>query len=124
MDATMTYRNVEYHPRRNLVPLMVLMAVLMITVAYGAHALEKHGSDAQAVRQCMENNDPLEMWTKMTDGRVFWVCLLDDGRFGIMITDGNKEVTSFVYRASKGLKVKLSQVEFYLRNNVGALRVK
>jgi hypothetical protein len=123
METTMTYRNVEYHPRRNLVPLMVL-AVLMIAVAYGAHALEKHGEDAQAVRQCMENNDPLEMWTKLTDGRVFWVCRLEDGRFGIMITDGNKEVTSFVYRASKGLKVKLSQVEYYLRNNVGALRVR
>jgi hypothetical protein len=129
METTMTYHNVEYHPRRPILVPMILLVVLAFVVSiYSVHATAKHGADAEAVRRCLENGDPLQVWVKMSDGRVFQVCRLQDGRYGVQICtgdcEGSREITSFIYRASKGLKVKLSQVEYYLRNNVGALRIK
>jgi hypothetical protein len=120
---TMTYRNVEYHPASIIILLVVVLAAA--ACLYCEHAVKAHGADAVKVRECLENNDPLQQWVSMRDGRVFLVCALEDGRFGIQIRDETeqREITSFIYRASKGMRVRLSQVENYLRNNVGALRV-
>jgi hypothetical protein len=117
----------------NLKPLLLLFLAGVILLSgilinqyvltYSAHAEVKHGDDARAVRHCLEQQDPLQVWVDAATGRVFNVCQLQDGRFGIQICDGTRECTSFIYRASKGLKVKLSQVENYLRNNVGAWKV-
>jgi hypothetical protein len=108
-----------------MIPLLMLalagLAMFVVSV-YSEHATAKHGDDADAVRQCLRDYDPLQVWVKMTDGRMFQVCQLQDGRFGIQICDGTHECTSFIFRASKGLRVKLSQVEQYLRN-IGAERI-
>lgn len=98
---------------RYIVPLLILMAVII----YGQHAVAKHGQDAVLVRQCMENKGPMQMWV-MPDGRVENICRLDDGRIGIMVTDGFHEVTSFI----KNKMTRLSQVEQYLRN-LGGMKV-
>ena len=127
MEATCNYKPM------NLKPLLLIFLASVIVfsgilinpyvLTYSAHAETKHGDDAWAVRHCLEQQDPLQVWVHAATGRVFNVCQLQDGRFGIQICDGTRECTSFIYRASKGLKVKLSQVENYLRNNVGAWKV-
>lgn len=121
---TMTYKNVDYHSPLKPLIFLAIIVLAASACAYGVHAVEKHGHDAAAVRHCLENNDPLQKWVKMTDGRVFLVCLLEDGRFGVQIRTEfeEREITSYIFRASKGVKVKLCQLEQYLRN-VGALRV-
>jgi putative hemolysin len=98
-----------------------MLVVLFAVITYGAHAVTKHGTDADAVRECMENDGPMQVWVK-PDGRVMNICKLPDGRFGVMVTDGTREITSFIYRAGKGCKTILAQVENYLRN-MGAQRI-
>jgi hypothetical protein len=98
---------------RYIVPLLILMAVII----YGIHAVEKHGQDAILVRQCMENDGPVQIWV-MPDGRVENICRMNDGRWGIMVTDGFHEVTSFI----KNKMTRLSQIEQYLRN-LGGMKV-
>ena len=74
----------------------------------------------EAVRQCLNDNDPLATWVKMTDGRIIHVCKLDSGKYGIQIRDssGRREISSFVKEKLK----TLSQVNRYLEN-IGAVFV-
>ena len=130
METTLTYPSKPMSLKPVLLILVlagtILISGMLVTqyvLTYSAHAVERHGNDAWEVRRCLENNDPLQVWTSMKDSRVFNVCKLPDGRFGIQICDGTKECTSFIYRASKGLKVKLEQVENYLKN-AGAIQIK
>lgn len=127
MEATCNYKPMNLKPLLLLfLAGVILLSGILINqyvLTYSAHAEVKHGDDARAVRHCLEQQDPLQVWVDAATGRVFNVCQLQDGRFGIQICDGTRECTSFIYRASKGLKVKLSQVENYLRNNVGAWKV-
>jgi hypothetical protein len=97
--------------------LLGMMVIVFAVIIYGQHATARHGQDADLVRQCMEDQGPTAIWV-MPDGRVENVCKLADGRWGIMVTDGFHEVTSFI----KSKMTRLSQVEQYLRN-MGAMRV-
>ena len=130
METTMQMNYRSSHKVPSLLPVLMLTALVVFSsvvvyssvVIYNQHAEIKHGDEALAVRKCLENNDPLQTWVKMLDGRVFKVCLLPTGQFGIQICEGIKECTSFIFRESKGLRVKLEQVERYLRN-IGAERI-
>lgn len=82
-----------------------------------AHAVVKHGEDANMVRRCMEEKGPVETWVK-PDGREINVCKIADGIYVIMVSDGTREITSFI----KAKMSRLSQIEQYLRN-MGAERI-
>ena len=107
--------------RRNSNPLLIILilvaAVVWVVVTYGAHATAIHGADAVRVRECMENNGPYQVWVK-PDGRVVNVCLIEPGVWGLMITDGTREVTSFIKNKMKSIL----DVERYLRN-MGAWKI-
>lgn len=76
------------------------------------HALERHGNEAVMVKQCLDQNGPLQIW-QQPNGRVAKVCQLDNGQYGILIEDANgNNITAFVKNKSRTLQ----QVMQYLRN--------
>lgn len=99
---------------------------LICSIICCEHATKKHGSDADLVRQCMEEKGPMQVWKK-PDGRFANVCQISERVFGIMITDKlvtNKmgknvhEVTSYI----KENMSKFSEVRAYLER-MGAVRI-
>lgn len=82
------------------------------------HATKKHGADAVLVRQCMDQKGPIEIYQK-PDGRLVNVCQIADKQFGIMITEGKYEVTSYI----KEKMTRLSQVRKYIES-MGAKPIK
>lgn len=121
MEATLTsYRSSSMKIPPSLVLFTIAMAVLFASYCvYNAHAVARHGSDAEAVRKCLQDNDPYQTWVK-PDGRVIHLCHLPDGRWGVQIRDssGIHEITSLI----KNKMSKLSQVEQWL-HNMGAERI-
>lgn len=84
---------------------------IIVAINYCNHAIARHGEDAILVRKCMAEKGPIQVWQK-PDGRVVNVCEVESGVFGLMITDGIHEVTSFI----KEKMTRLEQVEQYLKN--------
>ena len=99
-------------PSRKPLAILALMAIALAAIVYGTHALERHGTDAEAVRRCIENGGTLETWTNPQTWRQADICRLPDGRFGIMISRFEREVTSF----TKDKLRRLEQVRHYLAN--------
>jgi hypothetical protein len=104
---------------RTFNPAPLLLAALLLAVIYGTHAVARHGTEADMVRECVERGGTIQRWAYHDNSRIISVCQLDDGRFGIMITERLKEVTSFVKNRMRDIK----QVEQYLINR-GAFRIK
>jgi hypothetical protein len=74
----------------------IVLAVLVLTiVAYGAHALERHGEYAQRIRQCLEQKPPDIIMHNPFTGRDALCVKMPDGKFGVQIVEEGKEVTSF-----------------------------
>lgn len=98
---------------------ILIMASAIAASSYSQHATVKHGDDAEAVRQCMNERGPVAHLYSSTNGRHYFVCQLDEALFGIsvMVKDGMqwREITSF----SKSKMHTLEQVIKYL-NNSGA----
>jgi hypothetical protein len=71
-------------------------------VIYGAHAADRHGDDALAIRRCLERNGPYQVWYDRRAGRWFFLCRLPDGRWGTWIAEKISgvfhEVTAYVKR--------------------------
>ena len=83
------------YPKRNpLVPALVCALIVMAALTYTSHAILQHGTQAEAVRKCLEQRPPLMQLQNPLTGRIAKVCPLRD-HFGIMITEGDREVTSF-----------------------------
>jgi hypothetical protein len=104
---------------RTFNPLPLLLAALLLAVLYGSHAIDRHGAEADMVRECVERGGTIQRWAYHDNSRIISVCQLDDGRFGLMITERLREVTSYV----KNRMTRLEQVEQYLINR-GAFRIK
>ena len=77
----------------------------------GAHAVQRHGEDALAVRECLDRQGQIELWFNPATGRHARVCQLQD-KFGIQIVRADKEITSFIKEKMK----RLDQVHTYLVN--------
>ena len=81
-----------------------------------SHGELKHGTQALTVRQCIDQNGPLQVWQNPANGRQARICELAPGLFGIQIIENNngkwQELTSFV----KSKMDKISQVMQYLSN--------
>jgi hypothetical protein len=96
---------------------LLLLAALLLAVIYGTHAVARHGTEADAVRECMSSNGPIQRWRYPDNNRIVSVCQLPDGKFGIQVTERLREVTSYI----KNRMSRLEQVETYLRNR-GAVK--
>lgn len=86
--------------------------LLLAAMLYGTHAIERHGEDALAVRECVERGGGIELWYNPETMRQAEVCLMPDGKFGVQVSRFNREVTSFV----KDKLQRIDQVHVYLRN--------
>ena len=65
---------------------LALGLVLAINVQPSQHAVERHGTDALAIRNCLDSNGPTEVWRHKTEKDKFIeICQLDDGRWGMRI---------------------------------------
>jgi len=107
--------------------LRILLIVIMLALAsifalskidnfnfinYNGHAVERHGSEAENVRKCLENFGGIHMFYNPYTNRFAEICFLDTGKFGIQITEEENEVTSFIKNKMRTLK----QVINYLEN--------
>jgi hypothetical protein len=78
---------------------IILLAVLIalaagIGVALSTHAVARHGSDARAIRKCIEQNGPQQVWRDREDN-FFKLCVLpEDGRIGVQIVKRAAENSS------------------------------
>ena len=78
------------------------------------HAEAKHGTEAVAVKDCLINRGTYATWVNPTNHRIANVCQLEDGRFGVDITEANSNpVTTFI----KNKMNEWQQVAQYLRNS-------
>lgn len=63
------------------------------------HATAKHGMDAVLIRKCLNENGPWQVW-HAKDGRFFFLCQIQDGRWGFQSARKSggvwDELTSFV----------------------------
>jgi len=97
---------------------IILLAVLPITVDLSlSHAAERHSiSGVEAIRKCLKDNGPMQIWINPDTGRRAFVCKLPSGQFGIQIIQkvgGEwKEITAFV----KDKVSNIGQVMRYLTN--------
>lgn len=91
------------------VALIILAALVFYAVTfapvYHQHAIVRHGTDAELVRKCLEDNGPVQQWRKNDSSRYHKLCILPDGRIGDQIVqlddDGVwHEITSFVRQES------------------------
>jgi putative hemolysin len=64
--------------------------VLLIAVATAPHAINRHGNEALAIRNCLDKNGP-EMTFRQRDGSFLLFCRLPDNRLGMQIVDKAKE---------------------------------
>jgi hypothetical protein len=94
------------------------------TVIEYEHAIIGHNAEAIAVRDCLRQSGPFQVWQK-PDGRFVRLCNLPDGKFGIQICQADyngeecfHEVTAFI----KNKFTKLEQLIKYLEN-IGASKV-
>ncbi len=88
----------------NLKPLL-LLALLTIAVLWGAHAVARHGDEAQQVRSALSCNGPSEVWRFRSWRRqkqAIVTCELPDGRWGLSIIErvwyGLKERSSYIVK--------------------------
>lgn len=99
-------------PLGTLAGILVAGLMLFAAITYSAHAIERHGSAAVRVRQCLNDKPPLETWTNPVTGRNAHVCQVDKGLFGIQIEKDGNEITSFIKEKMRTIE----QVRKYLTN--------
>lgn len=87
--------------------ILAALAIYAVTFApvYHSHAVVRHGTDAELVRKCLEDQGPVQQWQKLDSTRYHKLCILPDGRIGDQIVqlDDNgvwHEITSFVRQES------------------------
>lgn len=99
-----TYTN--YKPPWLLLFIAAILVTLAVVTQLNFHALLRHGSDAEQVRQNCNNGHEVTRGFA-PDGKIFRVCLIEPEKYGIQVLikniDGTfREITSFIYRKEKG----------------------
>jgi hypothetical protein len=84
-----------------LVYVAVLLATQTPKVVNNAHSVEKHGLDAQRIQSCINSNGPEMVYKdKFEPDKFYFLCQLDDGRWGMQVNVCDSgdicEKTSFV----------------------------
>jgi hypothetical protein len=73
-------------------------------IQYQPHAVEKHGSDALAIRKCLDDKGGADEIWRSFDKKTFYLwCHLTDGRWGFMAI-----VQDAIDRLSFGMRAPLS----------------
>ena len=111
MEATMTYNR---PPNIGKWLCLTALAVIVCAVAVqlGFHALMQHGDDVEQINKCFSNKGdyipPLQALNVLN--KRYRICKLDDNQFGIRAEILEEktwiELTSFVYRKSRGSTFK------------------
>lgn len=81
-------------------------------MAWGTHAVLRHGDGALMARECLEQKGPVATLNNPATNRTAQVCQVDDETFAVVVTEGGREITSFV----KEKMHRLDQVLRYLQN--------
>ena len=77
-----------------------------------SHAIERHGTQALAVYDCLSRKGAYQTWTNPTTGRRANLCQTEDGKWGAQIVDAaDREITAFVNRCKE-----FGDFAQYLRN--------
>jgi hypothetical protein len=121
----MTTITVEYK-KPNLTLVFILVIVLVAIIAFAtlgtskSHAVEKHGTKADLVRQCIDRGDDVLGVYQHSEDKQKELCLVKLGEklYGIQIRANKpggrvEEITAFV----KEKLTKLEQVKNYIRNS-------
>jgi len=100
--------------------------LLAIKVAPQPHAVEKHGSDAVAIRKSCDEKDPYQTW-RNKDGETFYqICQLPDDRWGIraIIKQDGKwvEKTAFVPDGDGSLQSVIKYLSNFATRYSGTLK--
>jgi hypothetical protein len=91
--------------------LLIILAIALISVTYGAHAIARHGMEARVARECAERPDYIFHNPQLN--RWGYVCMTTSGKWGVVIlSETGKEITSFI----KNKLNKLSDVIRYMQN--------
>lgn len=79
--------------------IIVLVATALPAIEHSRHATDRHGFDAEYIRQCLDKSGPQIVFRDKA-GMYFLLCQLPDGRWGAELTrklsDGWHEVTAYV----------------------------
>lgn len=102
----MTSTTLAYQPTPRFPWLLLAGLVLLAAVIFGAHAVAKHGSDAEAVRRACNNGGEIERWQALENPRKFYrLCQTPGGLVGLQIIEctarGPRERSAFVPDASQ-----------------------
>lgn len=108
---------------RWIIFLLILAGILFMSINYATaenfnfinynnHAVEKHGTEAELVRKCLNDFGGVHMFYNPNTQRFAEICFMESGKFGIQITEEENEVTSFIKNKMSTLK----QVITYLKN--------
>ena len=120
----MTLSKLFFTPRGWLVLALMLALLYFLyaaivsqpAVVYGTHAVIRHGTEAEAVREAIQCGQTFGQMFNPANKHSATICQLDDGRYGVQICaqDGGKlcEITSFLKNKMKTLE----QVRNYLQN--------
>jgi hypothetical protein len=89
--------------------MLLAIAAAILLATYGPvivqqHAVDRHGADAVAIRDCLQQNGAYQTWFDKQAGTFYFLCQLADGRWGFQaavedIVNGVKalvEKTAFV----------------------------
>ena len=71
--------------RRNLFPFWILAIILLVAaiIVVHSHAVSRHCTDAEAIRKCLNDKGPYQVWKAIDDNTFYRICQLDDSRWGL-----------------------------------------
>jgi len=83
------------------------------TYTLNQHAMDRHSEKAERVVQCLNQKGSMADLFNPITGRTAHICQIDDGKFGVLVTEGEKQcVTCFIKDKMK----QLEKVLQYLAN--------
>lgn len=122
----MTVTSATLQQPRKTIPHWLIAIVLLMAAAVvvHAHAVERHGAEAEAVRKCLENKGPYQLWRSRDSNTFYRLCELDDGRWGLqaILKEGNvwHEKTAFI-RGDGSWKALMEYLQRFATRYTGSL---
>lgn len=95
----------------------LLLAVGAVVGTALSHATERHGTDAQSVRDCIEQQGYMQVWWNADNEHRIEVCQVDEHTWGLRvlkrISGKWQEITAFVRHQA----TTIEEVDQYLTNS-------
>lgn len=99
-----------------LMPVIAPVLNLATVVIPSNHAVDRHGMEALAIRNCFEDNGDYQVWRNTFNHDKFYhICQLEDNVFGIQVVCMNNAVCNEVTAFIKG-DGSMRELIAYLRN--------